>query len=242
MPVIEAVYNALYDHGCREFCFIVSDDKSSIQDYFCADHPAGELAGDHLLDLYERIRSTRITYVQQPSPRGFGDAILKAKDFVGGDVFLVHAADDVVLSAGSSHIRRLEDAFLANDADIAFLVDRVENPEMYGVVEGESIGRGLLMVNHLEEKPRRPRTNLAVVATYILKPSIFFELERTKPDRYGEIELSNAIEPMLARNKCIAVELEANERRMDVGTPEGYVACVADSFEISRNSCRGTYA
>ena len=119
------------------------------------------------------------------------------------------------------------------------MANSVENPEQYGVIEGKSIGEGLVRVEHLEEKPRRPKTNLAVIATYIFKPSIFRELERTEPDRNGEIQLSDAIRSLIANGKCVAVELEAGEKRVDVGTPESYVACINDSFDNSKNDPDG---
>ena len=236
-PIIELAYNSLYDYGCREFCFVVNDSKRSIRDYFCQTAPP-ETTHPDMQYHYERICSSSIKYVQQPLPLGFGDAVLKAKEFAGGENFILQAPDDVVLSPGSDHIRRLENAFHSNDADLAFLVDSVEDPELYGVIEGSQIPghEGALRVEHIEEKPRNPRTNLAVVATYIFRPSIFYELERTEPDRYGEIEISNAIERLVARGKCVAVKLNPGETRLDVGTPEGYVACIADSFERSKDA------
>ena len=238
-PILEVVYESLHDHGYRKFCFVVGRGKRSIEDYFLVDDSAKYSANSDLQDFYKKIRSSHIMYVQQSSPRGFGDAVLKAKLFAGKDSFLLHAGDDVILSPGNDHIRRLEDAFFSNGADIALLVDRVERPEQYGVIEGRGIGDGLFRVEHLEEKPKRPKTNLAVIATYIFKPSIFCELERVEPDRNGEIQLTDAIGSLVANGKCVAVELGAAEKRIDVGTPESYVACIRDSFDISRSSTDG---
>ena len=238
-PILEVVYESLHDHGYRKFCFVVGRGKRSIEDYFLIDDSAKYSTNSDLQDFYKKIRSSHIMYVQQSSPRGFGDAVLKAKLFAGRDSFLLHAGDDVILSPGNSHIQRLEAAFFSNGADIALLVDRVERPEQYGVIEGRSIGDGLFRVEHLEEKPRRPKTNLAVIATYIFKPSIFCELERVEPDRNGEIQLTDAIGSLVANGKCVAVELGAAEKRIDVGTPESYVACIRDSFDISRSNTDG---
>ena len=238
-PILEVVYESLHDHGYRKFCFVVGRGKRSIEDYFLIDDSAKYSTNSDLQDFYKKIRSSHIMYVQQSSPRGFGDAVLKAKLFAGKDSFLLHAGDDVILSPDNGHIQRLEDAFFSNGADIALLVDRVERPEQYGVIEGRGIGDGLFRVEHLEEKPRRPKTNLAVIATYIFKPSIFCELERVEPDRNGEIQLTDAIGSLVANGKCVAVELGAAEKRIDVGTPESYVACIRDSFDISRNNTDG---
>ena len=238
-PILEVVYESLHDHGYRKFCFVVGRGKRSIEDYFLIDDSAKYSTNSDLQDFYKKIRSSHIMYVQQSSPRGFGDAVLKAKLFAGKDSFLLHAGDDVILSPDNGHIQRLEAAFFSNGADIALLVDRVERPEQYGVIEGRGIGDGLFRVEHLEEKPRRPKTNLAVIATYIFKPSIFCELERVEPDRNGEIQLTDAIESLVANGKCVAVELGAAEKRIDVGTPESYVACIRDSFDISRSNTDG---
>ena len=156
-PILEVVYESLHDHGYRKFCFVVGRGKRSIEDYFLIDDSAKYSTNSDLQDFYKRIRSSHIMYVQQSSPRGFGDAVLKAKLFAGKDSFLLHAGDDVILSPGNGHIQRLEDAFFSNGADIALLVDRVERPEQYGVIEGRGIGDGLFRVEHLEEKPRRPK-------------------------------------------------------------------------------------
>ena len=238
-PILEVVYESLHDHGYRKFCFVVGRGKRSIEDYFLIDDSTKYSTNIDLQDFYKKIRSSHIMYVQQSSPRGFGDAVLKAKLFAGKDSFLLHAGDDVILSPDNSHIQRLEAAFFSNGADIALLVDRVERPEQYGVIEGRSIGDGLFRVEHLEEKPRRPKTNLAVIATYIFRPSIFCELERVEPDRNGEIQLTDAIGSLAANGKCVAVELGAAEKRIDVGTPESYVACIRDSFDISRSNTGG---
>ena len=238
-PILEVVYESLYDHGCREFCFVVGRNRRSIEDYFLIDDSVRYSTNSDLQDFYKKIRSSHIAYAQQSSPQGFGDAVLKAKLFAEKDIFLLHAGDDAILSPSNNHIKRLEDAFFSNDADLAFLASSVENPEQYGVIEGKSIGRGLVRVEHLEEKPRRPKTNLAVIATYIFKPSIFRELERIKPDRNEEIQLSDAIKSLVTNGKCVAVELEDGEKRVDVGTPESYVACINDSFDNSKSNPDG---
>ena len=238
-PILEVVYESLYDHGCREFCFVVGRGKRSIEDYFLVDDSGRYSTNKELQDFYKRIRSSHISYVQQSSPRGFGDAVLQAKIFAEKDRFMLHAGDDVILSPDNDHMRRLEDAFFSCDADVALLVDNVENPEQYGVVEGRNIGRGLVKVEHLEEKPSRPKTNLAVIATYIFKPSVFCELERTMPDKNGEVQLTNAIKSLITNGKCVAVKLEEGEKRIDVGTPKSYAACIRDSFENARNGPDG---
>ncbi len=229
-PILEIIYESLYDCGYREFCFVVGRGKRSIEDYFLIDGSDRYSGNNDLQDFYKKIQTSHISYVQQPAPKGFGDAVLKAKLF-SEEPFLLHAGDDVILSTNNDHIRRLEDAFFSYDADLVFLVDKVKDPTSYGVVEGQRIGTGIIRVDALEEKPEQPQTNLAVIAAYIFKPSIFEKLERTRPDKKGEVQLTDAIQSLIADGKCFAVELKPGEKRLDVGIPEKYIQCINESFK-----------
>ena len=233
-PILEIIYDSLYDCGYREFCIVVGRGKRSIEDYFLIDDSDNYSKNEDLQNLYKKIHESHITYVQQSSPKGFGDAVLKARPFSNNDPFLLHAGDDVILSPNNDHIRRLEDAFFSYNADLVFLVDKVNDPTNYGVVEGENIGTGLIKVEGLEEKPNLPKTNMVVIATYIFRPSIFEKLQNVKPDRNGEIQLTDAIQTLIGNGLCIAVELKPKEKRLDVGTPENYIACINESFKNSK--------
>jgi len=230
-PILQVIYESIYNFGIREFCFVVGRSKRSIEDYFLTDQTNSNiLKNKELIEFFKKVQKCHIAYVQQSSQKGFGDAVLKAKLFVGNDNFLLHAGDDVILSRNNNHLKRLEKAFLDNDADIAFLVNRVRDPRPYGVIEGRKIKTGILRVKNLEEKPSKPKSNLAVIATYLFKPSIFKILEKIKPDYKGEIQLADAVKEIIKNGKTFAVELKSGEKRVDVGTPESYVKCLNESF------------
>jgi len=235
-PILQVIYESIFNFGIREFCFVVGRSKRSIEDYFLTDHINKNISkNNELKEFFKKVRKSEIAYVQQSSQRGFGDAVLKSKLFAGNDSFLLHAGDDVILSKNNNHLIRLQNAFLDNDADIAFLVNRVKDPRPYGVIEGKKIKDGVINVENLEEKPKKPRSNIAVIATYIFKPSIFKILEKTKPDNKGEIQLADAVQNMIKNGKTIAVELKAKEKRVDVGTPESYVKCLNESLRNLRH-------
>jgi len=230
-PMLQAIFEQLYEVGFREFCFIVGRGKRAIEDHFNKDsgflsmlrargkgHLASELEG-----FYEKIDDSIIVFINQPEPRGFGDAVLRAKPFTGDEPFLVHAGDDLVLSQGASHIERLTDAFDALGPDAILLVEEVGDPRPYGVVLAREVGNGVLEVLDVVEKPAVPPSNLAVVAIYVFSPSIYNAIERTEPDDDGEVQLTDAIRLLLAERRLIlAVRLKGTERRIDIGTPEGY--------------------
>jgi UTP--glucose-1-phosphate uridylyltransferase len=223
-PVLQVIYESIFEYGIREFCFVVGRGKRSVEDHFLQTH--NNTSNLELKSLFKKIGKSEIVYVQQPSPRGFGDAVGRSKFFVGNDNFLLHAGDDLILSSRNNHLRRLENAFFKYDADMAFLVTRVKDPRAYGVIEGKKMEKGILRVDNLEEKPQRPKSNLAVIATYIFRPSIFKVIEKTKPDKKGEVQLADAVAEVISHGNTVAVELIQSEKRIDVGTPESYVKCI----------------
>jgi UTP--glucose-1-phosphate uridylyltransferase len=87
---------AIEDHFTPDFSFVSMLDSKGL------DGPAGELEA-----FYKMVDRCTISWVNQPQPRGFGDAVLKAKSFVGDDRFLVHAGDSHFISRNAEHLRRV---------------------------------------------------------------------------------------------------------------------------------------
>ena len=234
-PILQVIFESIYDFGLRDFCFVVGRGKRSIEDHFLtSDKNNSSNQRKELLDFFSKIQKSNLLYVQQSSAKGFGDAVYKGKSFAENDNFLLHAGDDVILSKNNNHLKRLEEAFFKHDADMAFLVARIKDPRKYGVIEGKKARDGVIMVKNLEEKPEKPKSNLAVIATYIFKPLIFVELKKVKPDKKGEIQLADAIQSIIKMRKTVAIELKPNEKRIDVGTPESYINCLKDSYTFSK--------
>lgn len=229
-PVLQVIYESIFQYGIKEFCFVVGRGKRSVEDHFLQTHI--NTSNLELKNLFKKIGSSEIVYVQQPSPRGFGDAVGRAKFFVGNENFLLHAGDDLILSSKNNHLRRLESAFFKYNADMAFLVTRVKDPRAYGVIEGKRMEKGIIRVYNLEEKPQKPKSNLAVIATYIFRPSIFKIIEKTRPDKKGEIQLADVVAEVISYGNTVAVELARGEKRIDVGTPESYVKCINELYRF----------
>jgi len=229
-PMMQAVFEQLFGMGFREFCFIVGRGKRAIEDHFTPDWDFVEsLKGKNkaervngLEEFYKRISDSNIVFVNQPEPKGFGDSILRARGFTGSENFLVHAGDDLILSKDSGHIRRLIKTFEELNADAALLVERVDDPKRYGVVEGVLVSEGTYRVKRIVEKPRFPRSNMATIAVYVFKPMIYAKIEGVEPDEGREIQLTDAIQGLINQGcKVYAIELR-EEKRIDVGTSEMY--------------------
>lgn len=234
-PILQVIFESIFDFGVRDFCFVVGRGKRSIEDHFLASDKNNKIMQKKELgEFYRKIQKSNLLYVQQATSKGFGDAVAKGKSFVERDNFLLHAGDDVILSKNNNHLQRLEKAFFDNDADIAFLVTRINDPRKYGVIEGVKMKDGVIKVKNLEEKPKKPKSHLAVIATYLLKPMIFDEIKKIKPDKKGEIQLADAIINVIKNGTAVAVELKPNEKRIDVGTPESYIDCLKNSYSYSK--------
>ena len=234
-PILHVIFDSAYEMGIRDFCFVVGRGKRSIEDHFLVSENENKEKKKNIAikEYYSKLKNCNFTFVQQPSPNGFGDAVLKAKSFVNSDNFLLHAGDDAILSHKNDHLQRLEQAFLKYDADVALLVKRIPDPSAYGVIEGKEISKKILKITNFIEKPKKPKSDLASIGIYLFKPGIFEILKKTKPDKKGEVQLADALKKVIKSDMTtIAVELNTNEKRVDVGTPESYVECIKESYEF----------
>ena len=231
-PVVQLVFERLYDAGLREFCFVVGRGKRSIEDQFTLDigfmENLKKLAKPELIKemerFYQRVRNSNIVFINQPAPLGFGDAILRVRAFTNHNPFIVHAGDDLIISKNAAGcFRRLMTAFDAYQADAAFYVQRVKDPRKYGVVEGDKVSPDTYLVKHLEEKPIHPKSKMAIVALYVFNERIYRYIEKARQSQHHELELTDALESLVRHGgRVYAVELGSHETRIDVGTPESY--------------------
>ena len=231
-PMLQAIFEQLYDEGFREYGFIVGRGKRAIEDHFTPDYGfveylqnknKQELSGE-MQEFYRKISDSTIVFINQPKPKGFADAVYQAKIFTQNEPFLMHAGDDFVFSRNNRHLKRLMKIFDKRNADVAFLVEEVEDPQKYGVVIGKEVKPYLFEVENVIEKPKKPISNLAVIALYVFNPVIYEGIERAKPDERGEMQIADAIQVLLKRQcKIYALKLRPGERRVDIGTPETYL-------------------
>ena len=231
-PLLQVVLEQLHDIGFREFCFVVGRGKRAIKDYFTPDRTFLSLLRERgkriqareMQDFYRRVNECTITFVNQPELRGTGDAVQRARTFTAGEPFLLHMGDDLILSRENNHLRRLIDVFEKRRADAVFLVARVKDPTMYGVIVGKQVAKGLHKVETIVYQPKKPPSNLSDVAAYMLKPNIYPEIQKVKPLKESvEVSLIPAIQALINKGcKVYAVELQPEEKRIDIGSAEKY--------------------
>jgi len=246
-PIVQLVFEQLYLAGFREFCFIVGREKRAIEDHFTPDFSYVSMLqskgktglSEDLRSFYDMIEGSTLVWINQPEPRGFGDAVLKAKAFIGADNFLVHAGDTYIISEESRHLKRLIEASEASEADAAFLVQQVPDPRRYGVVEGARDARGVVNVSRVVEKPQKPASNLAIMPVYTFHSVILKALEVTQTGFGGEIQLTDGIQKMVEWGLVVrAVEFEKGDIRLHIGSPELYWESQNLSYKYSNSSSK----
>lgn len=243
-PILQLVFEQLYDVGFREYCFVVGNrSRRAVKNHFTPDRDflkyLKELnkpkQADELLQFYRKVKNSTIVFTNQPKPRGTGDAVRRVKNFTGKESFLLHMGDDLVLSRDkNSHLKRLIRVFEKRKADAAFLAARVKDPTMYGVIVGKRIAEGLHKVKTIVYKPKMPPSNISDVTAYMLRLNIYPEIKNVKPDeKSGEVSLIPAIQSLINEGgRVYAVELRRGEKRIDIGNTELYWEALDATYKL----------
>ncbi|MFC1660959.1 UTP--glucose-1-phosphate uridylyltransferase GalU [Gemmatimonadota bacterium] len=237
-PAIQHVVQEAVDAGIEDILVVTGREKRAIEDHF-ARNPELEAhlqrRGDHgALEAVRHLAElSRVHYVRQPTRAGLGDAVLCARAFVGGDPFVV-LLGDTVMDASVPVTRQLMEAYEEHRCPV-LAVEPVlpEKVGRYGIVEGLPLGKSRLRIKRLVEKPLPGETssNLAIAGRYVLTNDVFEALERTKPGRHDEIQLTDALADMLDRVPMVAVPIEG--RRFDIGNKLDYLTTIL-AFALKR--------
>jgi UTP--glucose-1-phosphate uridylyltransferase len=237
-PTIQYIIEEAVESGIEDIIIVTGRNKRAIEDHFDKSVELEmllERTGKHdMLEIVENISNmVDIHYVRQKEPLGLGHAVLCAKKFIGNEPFAVLLGDDIVDSEVPA-LRQMIDQF--NKVQSSILgCNEVPRSEVnkYGIVDYSDQYDELYKVNSLVEKPavEEAPSTLAIVGRYILTPAIFDMLEKVKPDKKGEIQLTDAIDSLLEKESIYSYIIKGN--RYDVGDKFGFLQASID-FALKR--------
>lgn len=137
----------------------------------------------------------KITYILQTEPLGLAHAVKTARDFLSNSPFILFLGDNLI----EDEIKTFVENFNQHSLDALILLKETSTPHLFGIAEFDNIGK----VSRLVEKPRKPKSNLALVGVYLLTSEIHQAIDQIKPSRRGELEITDAIQKLIDMGRVV---------------------------------------
>jgi UTP--glucose-1-phosphate uridylyltransferase len=237
-PVVQYVVEELTRVGMERLLFITGPGKDSIENHFDLDgeliQVLRETGKEELLAELEFERTpVQYFYTRQRQLLGLGHAVLCSRSFVGSQPFVVALGDSIIgMHAQSDVVERMKQCFIERQADAVIAFEEVPASDVYryGIAQPGNGQKGnrsgdVFPLADVIEKPSvaEAPSNLAIAARYVFAPSIFEALQRTRPGKGGEIQLTDAVRLIIqGGGRAFGVRLCPEERRYDIGNFESY--------------------
>jgi UTP--glucose-1-phosphate uridylyltransferase len=233
-PLIQYAVEEAIAAGITEMIFVTGRSKRAIEDHFDKSYEIeAELEArgkDQLLELVRSIKPASVDcfYVRQPTALGLGHAVLCAEKMVGDDPFAVILADDLLHSTQPvmKQLVKVFDHYHSSVIGVETITR--EDSRSYGVIDGREWEEGLIKVSGIVEKPAPDKapSNLGVVGRYVLMPTIFKHIRALKPGAGGELQLTDAVQSLLAEEQVLAYRYFGT--RFDCGSKLGYLKATVE--------------
>jgi glucose-1-phosphate thymidylyltransferase len=170
------------------------------------------------LPLFQRLLGSgedlgmNFSYAEQAHPNGLAEAFIIGRDFVGSSPASLVLGDNIFHGAGLTQL--LRDAQRALEGCVLFGY-RVDDPERYGVAELDAHGNVL----RIEEKPKVPKSELAVTGLYFYDNQVIDIAKSLKPSARGELEITDLNNVYVSRGKAKLKVMPRGMAWLDTGTP-----------------------
>ena len=232
-PLIQYVVEEAVSSGIEEVVLVTGRGKRAIEDHFDVAFELEEelkAKGKHkILSEVQRIAElVTFCYIRQKKALGLGHAVLTAKRVVGNEPFAVLLGDDII-DAETPVLRQMMDVYQRYPGTI-LAIQKVPRQQTrnYGIIDARRIENGVYLVKDLVEKPSPDEapSNFAIIGRYILAPEIFAALEQTKPGKGGEIQLTDGLKLLMAKQPIYAFEFQG--KRHDAGDKLGFLKATVE--------------
>jgi UTP--glucose-1-phosphate uridylyltransferase len=241
-PLIEFIFENLYEQKFRRFCFVVGKKtQNNIKNHLLPDlkyvellekrnNPSDKRFVKTLNRFYKKIENCEISWVTQNTPMGFGHALLSSKKFVNGGPFLLHTGD--AYFPNYQFITEMIKSHVNNDRNKAtILLQQMKNLKGLGIAQCIKKQNNLKIID-VEEKPRKPKSNFAILPAYIFESEIFEALKVTNSGHNNELQVTDAVKTMLNQNQSINGFKYMN-KWYDIGSPKNYLNALNYSYKNS---------
>ncbi len=227
-PLIQYSVEEAVSSGVEKIGVIISRGKSSIEDHFDRSPELERFLEEKgkcdFLDEVRRISElAEFHYIRQKEALGLGHAILMAEAFVGKESFAVLLPDDIY-DCERPCTRQLFDVYEEHKASVIVLgrTDE-EGTKKYGIIKPRQISERVFQIEDLVEKPgpEAAFSDLAVIGRYVFEPAIFEAIKNTRPDKRGEIQITDAIKILLETQPVYGYLFEGT--RYDAGDKLGFI-------------------
>lgn len=214
-PVMQYLVEEAIAAGCEDIIIVTGRSKRAIEDHFDSNPELEQrLDAGGKFDYLKKVKwlneMANIVYVRQPYPKGDGDAILRTKNLIWNEPFLVLFWDDIIDNKVTAAQQLIEKHYETQTPVIATVWVEDDEVSSYGILEWD-INWKTTRVTQFLEKPKSSETDsrTAVIGKYVLTPDIFGYLENASSSIWdGEIRLADAFISMQKDQDIYGLEVE----------------------------------
>ena len=233
-PLMQYGVEEALSAGITNMAIVTGRGKRAIEDHFDnAYELESQLSGTskehYLKEVNEVIKKSTFTYVRQKQMLGLGHAILTGEPLIGDEPFAVVLADDLCDCDDNGVISQMIEIYNQYQCSVVAIYEVPLNQiNKYGIITGKPIenSNNTYLVTDMIEKPEEKNapSTMAIIGRYILTPDIFNILKNIKPDKNGEIQITDALLVQAKQGKVIAYKFKG--RRFDCGNITGYLEAI----------------
>ena len=232
-PIIQYIVEEAVDAGFKEIIFITHSSKTSVENHFDKSFELEATLEKRVKrSLLREIKAIsklnlHVSSLRQGEAKGLGHAILCAKSIIGKEPFAVMLPDMIIDDiSNKNNLFLMKQNFMKNFTSSMLLGKaKRKNLKKYGIARViKTSSKSPILVKEIIEKPspKRAPSNLYAVGRYIFENNIINFLEKVKPDKFGEIQLTNAIDLYIKNNNPVfGFHLEG--KVFDCGEPIGFL-------------------